>query len=222
MGKVKITQGRDFEYTLFLKDKDGKPVDITGHSFIRLQKGKEDGSILNFNLPAQAAVDEVQKISFPSDPTSGSFALDYGDGNVTGLINFNDNAAAVEALINALNVFSQVSVSGSITQATGLTITYTGNDGGRAQPNPSIVTNTLSDGAAVVPTVAALTAGVAESGLTVVSAERGEIKVKGSEADSNSLTGQNKPGVLEIKIGSKDLNIPTIQDLYDVDVNPLV
>lgn len=222
MGLVKITQDRDFEYTFFLKDKDNQPVDITGHSFVRLQKKKTDGTILFFCAPKTAAVDEIQKVSFPSDPTSGAFALDYGNGNKTGAIQFNDNAATVQTLLRALKIFSGLAVSGSITQATGLTITYAGNDGGRDRVLPTIADNTLDDGSPVIPTLATLTPGIAESGLTVVSAARGEILVEGSEDDSNLLiTGKDQTGVLEVKIGSKDLNIPAITNLYDVEENPL-
>ncbi len=224
MGKATITKGRDFEYTMFLVDKDDKPVDITGFSFVRLQKKKEDETLLSLLEPETTPVDEVHKIDFPVDPISGSFQLDYGNGNKTAAIQFNDNAAAVAVAINALKIFSQVQVTGAITQATGLTVTYTGNDGNRDQIEPTIAGNTLSDGVnTVIPTVTEQTKGIPTSGLTVVSAQRGEIKVKGSEDDSNSLKdGKNQVGVLEVKIGPKDLNIPAIQDLYDVEENPLL
>lgn len=222
MGKVKITQNRDFEYTAFLVDEDGKPVDITGFTLVKVRKGNTDGSTLELFAPLTPASNEVQDITFPSDPTSGQFKLDYGNGNKTAFIQFNDNAAAVQAAINAVKIFSAVSVAGVIDQATGLTITYAGDDGGRNQPEPLISDSTLSDGSPVVPVVVETTPGVAENGIDVVSAQRGELKIKGNELQAGLLKeDDDQTTVFVVRVGAKDLNIPPALDFHDVVKDPL-
>ena len=223
MSQTEITQGRDFEFTAFLKDKKTKkPIDITGQTLVSLEMKRTDGTKLIMFAPLTAAVNEIQTISFPSTPTSGKFKLDFGNGNITDFINFDDNAAAVQTAINAVKIFSAVVVAGVIDQATGLTLTYGGNDGGRNQPEPLIDSSTLSDGSTVVPVVAETTTGVAESGIDVVEEKRGEIKIKGSEVESALLKADsNQTAVFIVRIGAKDLNIPPVEDFHTVFSDPL-
>lgn len=223
MGKVQITRGRDFSYTLFLQDKDKKPFDITGFNRARLQKKKGDGTLMTFDAPLTPGINEIQTITFPTTPTSGSYKLDYGNGNITVAIPFSSSATVIQNTINDLQIFSQVLVTGVQDQATGLTLTYPGTDGGRDQNSPTIIENSLSDGSPVIPVVSEITKGVPEHGLTVISAERGELLVTGNENDSNALAiGTNQPGVLDIRVGTQDLNIPSLLSLYDVEGSPLV
>lgn len=223
MSQVKITQGRDFEFTAFLVDQDKKPVDITGQTLVKLEMKKTDGNKLIMFAPLTPAVNEIQTITFPTTPTSGSFKLDYGNGNVTAAINFNDNAAAIQVIINALKIFSSVVVAGVVDQATGLTLTYSGGDGGRNQAEPLIDSNTLSDGSPVVPVVTETVTGVAENGIDVVSEPRGELKIKGSEAQSILLKAdEDQTAVFIVRVGEKDLNIPPTENFHTVFTDPLV
>ena len=223
MALVTITQGRDFEFTAFLVDQDKKPVDITGQSLVKMEMKKTDGNKLTMFAPLTPAVNEIQTITFPTTPTSGAFKLDFGNGNITTAINFNDNAAAIQAIINALKIFSSVVVTGVVDQATGLTLTYSGNDGGRNQAEPLIDTSTLSDGSPVVPVVTETVVGVAENGIDVVSEARGELKIKGSEAQSILLKADDdQTAVFIVRIGAKDLNIPPAENFHTVLADPLV
>ncbi len=218
--KIIINQGRDFEYTIFLIDKNGIPVSIVGWTLIEIKHKNTDGSILRLRSPLTAKVDEVQQITFSEDPTGGTFVLDYGNGQVTAAINWDDDAATVQAKINALNIFSAVVSAGVIDQATGLTTTFGGDDGAREQPVP-IVTDNLEP-ASVDITVARTTKGIAETGSTVISAERGEIKVKGSEVQSPLLlAGEDQTMVPIVRVADKDLNIEPQENFYDVKSDPL-
>ena len=87
-----------------------------------------------------AGTDEVQDITFDATPDSGEFTLNF-NGDVTADILFSDNAAAVEAALEALPSITSVSVAGSF--AAGFTVTFDGVDG--LQPQNLLVeeSNTL-------------------------------------------------------------------------------
>lgn len=223
MGKVEVFQGRDSAFTAFVVDKTTKTaIGIEGQSFISMEMLKTDGNKLTIFAPLIDAVNEIQTVTFPSDPTSGTFKLDYGNGNITPVINWDDDAAAVQVALRALRIFSAVVVSGVINQAAGLTLTYAGNDGGRNQVEPLIDSNSLSDGAPVVPVVAETTAGVAENGIDVVSEERGELRIKLSEAQTSLLKAEkDQTVVFTIRKGAVDMNIPPHENFLDVLSNPL-
>jgi len=219
MAKIQITQNRDFEFTAFLKDKNGNATPIVGQTLVKVKMKNADGTTLELVAPQVAKVNEVQTLAFSEDPSSGTFKLDFGNGNITANINFNDSLATVETKINALNIFSAVVVTGVIDQATGLTLTFGGNDGGREQPLP-IVTNALLPTLIVTP--AETVKGVALSGVLVVSEERGEIKVNGSEVQSALLEeANNQTAVFIVRIADKDLNIPPQISFHDVLADPL-
>lgn len=219
--KIDITHGRDFEYTVFFQDKNGKPVSLVGQTLVKVKKKNTDGSVLILSSPLTAKVNEIQKITFSEDPTGGDFKLDYGCGFITAAINWDDDAATVQAKINALNLFSAVVVVGVIDQATGLTLTFGGNDGGRDQPLPIVTDNLQPD--AVIVTPSEDTKGIAETGVDVVSEARGEIKVKGSEIQASALLVQlDQTMVPIVRIGDKDLNIKPQEEFYDVFSDPLV
>ena len=73
------------------------------------------------------AVTEIQEISFDDDPDSGSFKITF-DGQTTAAIAFNASAATITAAMEALsNIGSgNIIATGSITSATGLTLTFSG------------------------------------------------------------------------------------------------
>lgn len=87
-----------------------------------------------------AGTDEVQFISFPFVPDSGSFALQFGP-ETTALIAFSDTALSIQTALNALTGLSAVTVTGDFTN--GFEITFTGADGLQNQPLLAVVSNTL-------------------------------------------------------------------------------
>lgn len=74
----------------------------------------------------------VQKISFGTTPSSGTFILSwtpFGINQMTVLsaaINWNDSAATVQTKLQAMTGLGSVTVSGAITSSAGLTVTFTG------------------------------------------------------------------------------------------------
>lgn len=102
--------------------------------------------------------DEVQLITFSAVPDSGNFTLSY-DGDETANIAFNDNAAAVEAALEALAGLTSVTVTGDFTA--GFTVTFDGVDGEQDHLLLVEETNTLLLVAAPVTiTIAETTPGV--------------------------------------------------------------
>lgn len=101
-----------------------------------------------------AGIDEVQKISFSSIPTSGSFKLGF-NGEETGLLDQTTTAIDIE---NALNGLSGVTVSGDF--SIGFTVTFTGSDGQINQSLLQFLDNTLQDGGSVTITITEETAGI--------------------------------------------------------------
>lgn len=87
-----------------------------------------------------AGTDEVQDIDFSTVPDAGNWTLVF-DGDETSTLAYNDNAAAVQAALNALAALSAVTVSGDY--SAGFTVTFTGADGQQDQPALQIGTNTL-------------------------------------------------------------------------------
>lgn len=114
--------------------------------------------------------DEVQDIDFSAPPTSGSFALDL-NGQITALIQWNDNAAAVQTALNNLSNLSGVVVVGDFTA--GFTITFSGSDG--KQPQALLVedSNTLDAGGVVVITIVETTLGIYQGQVDCTSIEAG-------------------------------------------------
>ncbi len=105
-----------------------------------------------------AAINEVQKLSFSADPTSGVFKLVFPEGT-TADVNYNDNAAAVQAKCEAVLGAGNIAVTGSITAATGLTLTYQGTLAGSNRTEVTVTGNTLDAGGAVTITPSTTTEG---------------------------------------------------------------
>lgn len=90
-----------------------------------------------------AGTDEIQKITFSAVPDAGAWALVL-DGQQTGVLAFNDNAAAVQVALNALLNLSAVTVAGNY--AAGFTITFAGADGQKNQSMIQAAANSLTNG----------------------------------------------------------------------------
>lgn len=88
-----------------------------------------------------AGTDEVQDIDFSSVPDSGAWTLVF-DGEETGSLAYNDNAAAIQSALNALSNLSAVTVSGNYTD--GFTVTFASADGDQDQPLLQAGSNTLT------------------------------------------------------------------------------
>jgi hypothetical protein len=73
-----------------------------------------------------AAVTAVQHLAFSAVPASGSYELRYG-ANTTSAIQWDDNAAAVQAALRALTGLSTITVAGDTTA--GFDVTFTGVSG---------------------------------------------------------------------------------------------
>tara|TARA_R110002124_G_scaffold283216_1_gene458978 strand:+ start:4665 stop:7544 length:2880 start_codon:yes stop_codon:yes gene_type:complete len=73
------------------------------------------------------AVNEVQTISSPNNPTGGTFTLSFG-GEITGDITYNASAATIEASLDALTTIPTGSVScgGGALPGTDVTVTFQG------------------------------------------------------------------------------------------------
>lgn len=95
----------------------------------------------------QPSVNEIQQLSFTATPTVGDFKIQIG-ALTTALISFAANAAAVQAAINLLAGYVDVTVTGSF--AAGFTINFIGGAGGQDQPTILIPVNTLFAGIVAV------------------------------------------------------------------------
>jgi uncharacterized phage protein gp47/JayE len=102
-----------------------------------------------------AGIDEVQDITFSAVPTSGTWTVSH-DGNIAA-IQFNDTNAQIQTALRALASLTDVVVSGDYTS--GFTVTYTGADGQKEQPELVLETNTLDAGGAVAITITETTKG---------------------------------------------------------------
>jgi len=119
-----------------------------------------------------AGVDEVQNVAFSATPTSGSFKLVFS-GQTTALINWNDDAAAVQTALNNLSNLSGVTVSGSF--AAGFAVTFAGADGKKPQPAMTYSDNTLDFGGAVTITITETTPGEYQGTVDMIATQTGPI-----------------------------------------------
>lgn len=116
-----------------------------------------------------AGTNEVQDIDFSAVPDAGNWTLSF-DGEETGQLAFNDNAAAVQATLNGLQNLSGVTVAGNYTN--GFTVTFSGADGQKDQPMLQVGTNTLTKlGTQVNMTIAETTKGVLPNVLVLLEAQ---------------------------------------------------
>jgi len=109
-----------------------------------------------------AGADEVQDIDFSAVPDAGAFTLDFG-GQTTASIAFSDNAAAVQAALEALSGIGSgnVSVAGDFTA--GFTVTFQGELQKQPVSDLTEASNTLtSGGSPVTITITETTPGVVQ------------------------------------------------------------
>ena len=92
---------------------------------------------------SNAAIDEVQTISFSNDPDDGSFQIIFPEGT-TAAIAHDANLAAIQAAVDAVVGAGNCVVSGSIDDSTGLTLTYAGTLAGQDRAEVTITGNTLN------------------------------------------------------------------------------
>lgn len=116
-----------------------------------------------------SGTDEVQEIEFSAVPDAGDWTIVF-DGDESGVLAFNDNAAAVQAAINGLGALSGVTVAGNY--AAGFVVTFAAADGDQDQPTLQIGQNTLTNtGIQVNTLVTVTTEGVMPNVLVDVQAE---------------------------------------------------
>lgn len=101
--------------------------------------------------PAVIPQTSVQTITFSATPSSGTFVLTYGEEN-TSALNWNATATDVQTALRLLTGLSTVIVTGLITSAVGLTVSFEGV----APPadSLSVFSNTLFNGGSVSITIA--------------------------------------------------------------------
>jgi len=105
-----------------------------------------------------AGADEVQDLTFPAAPTSGTFKLSL-DGVTTGFLDFDATASEIETELNALsNTFGDISVTGDMFP-TGMTITFEDRDGKQPISLLTIASSTLDQIGAIAETVAGVIQG---------------------------------------------------------------
>lgn len=106
-----------------------------------------------------AGINEIQKLAFSATPTAGTFIIVFPEGN-TVAVNWNDAAATVQAKCESVLGVGNITVTGSITLATGLTLTYVGAEGLKNRAQATVTSNTLVNaGPAVAITPSTLTEG---------------------------------------------------------------
>ncbi len=213
--KAILTKGKDGDFFIDLNKSNGRPQPIVGWTLIKVILKNEDGTDLELFAPLTAGVDEVQDITFDNVPDSGAFTLSFA-GEKTASLAFNASNTDVENALNALRQLSSVTVAGDFTS--GFTVTFATDDGDRAQPLISVTDNTLLIvAAAVVTTVTETTPGVSESGVDVVDQNCTRLNVKVGEDKTALLkAGVGQTVVVDVRIGSQDLNIPPIENVLDV------
>lgn len=123
-----------------------------------------DTGPVSISIAGNAATDCVQTISFPNQPTAGTWAVSCGAASVSGLA-FNISAAGLQAALDGLATIgpSGCTVSGSV--AAGFTVTFQNQNA--AKPMPTLVADgSLLKGTSTIA-VARTQAGGGGSGDTV-------------------------------------------------------
>lgn len=161
-----------------------------------------------------AGTDEVQHVGFSADPTTGSFRLSY-EGQVTTLLDWDDTAADVQTALEALSTIGadNVSVAGTIDQATGLSVTFL-NDGadGLGKRNLASIlefaNNTLEDSLSdpVDIEVTEATPGVPQGSVNMEAEETGS-----TDAPADTLS------VIETPVGGWDSTVNPLDALLGQD-----
>lgn len=142
---------------------------VTAGSVISVDGNPDARAVVTADATIAAGTNEIQDIDFSAVPDAGAWTLVY-DGEETGSLAFNDNAAAVQSALNALAGLSGVTVSGNY--SAGFTVTFAGADGSQPQVALHAGANTLSNTAIQVNlSFAVTTAGVLPNVAVVLEAE---------------------------------------------------
>lgn len=107
-----------------------------------------------------SAVNEVQTLTITGTPTGGNFTLTF-DGQTTGNIAYNANAAAVQSALEALSniAVGDVTCGGGALPGTPVTITFTGRLAARRLPEITANSAGLTGGTTPTATIATTTDG---------------------------------------------------------------
>jgi uncharacterized phage protein gp47/JayE len=120
-----------------------------------------------------AGADSIQKITFSAVPDAGQWKITW-NAHETTVLNYDANAAAVQAAIRALQFGAGAIVTGDYTA--GFTIDFAGVSGLQEQPTAIISSNTLtSGGPAVTTAVTVLQAGVNQSAVNCTATVSGPV-----------------------------------------------
>jgi uncharacterized phage protein gp47/JayE len=132
-------------------------------------KFKPDSSVV-----LEAGTNEVQTLTFSGTPASGVWSIVMPDAQATANLAFGANAAAVQAAINALEGWEDVTVSGNY--GTGFVLTFAGSAGKQPWANVT-TTDTLQTvaPAAITITVTETTPGVAQATAKMIATEVGPV-----------------------------------------------
>lgn len=216
--RITLTRGRDAEFTLYINDRYGRPIVLTGWTFIQVRLPKDSSGAIEKHAPESAGTDEVQSIAFSDTPDAGVFKLKAGT-ETTAQLAFNSNAAAVQTALRDLLQFSALTVAGAFPT---FTVSFVGDDGKREQPLLEIVESTLQlAGVDVEAEVTKTTTGAGKSGVEVLNEAAAALRVFLNEADTAQLkAGLSQSFELKIRLGAQDLNIPPILNQLDVLDSP--
>ena len=131
---------------------------VPAGSIISVDGNPDSRWVTLFDYTLAAGTNEVQDIDFSAVPDAGEWTLIF-DGDETGTLAYNANAAAVESALNALSSLSAVTVTGDY--SSGFTVTFDGADGQIDQPMLQMGTNDLEASAVpVTVTIVETTQGV--------------------------------------------------------------
>lgn len=214
--KIKVLKGRRKTFDLFVQNEQGQPKDITGWSLIRLSIKHSKGCLKKY-APKTPGVDEVQRLNL-NNADAGSFAFSFGD-EVTPALPFNVTSGQLQTALNDFFELSGIVVS-DVSPGV-FDITFGGNDGERAQPLLKIASNSLTEsGSAVIPVVTEETVGVESSGIEVIQATAGHLKVTLSTDDVALLDVRTDQSIdLYTRIGNEDLDLDPalLREVLDVE-----
>jgi len=213
--EILLTKGRDGEFTIDLTDGTGKqfrtPDPIT---FAQVRLPAQAGGSVDIFSPLTPGVNEIQNIDFDVVPDEGTFKLQAGS-EITTVLNFDADAAAIQAALRALTQFSALTVAAG----DDFDVSFVGDDGGRSQPLLVAVQSTLKNtGTDTVVTIKKTTTGKGENGVDIIDSQCPRLRCVLSE-DQLALirTGNNQDIEPIVRQGAKDLNIPILKDVLKVE-----
>lgn len=149
--KSKVIEGRAFGVLATIVPA-GTIISVVGDTTARFET-LADSTIVN------AAIDQVEKISFDTDPDAGKFNIIFPEGTSADIAH-DDSIPTIQGILDAVLGGGNSVVSGALDDATGLTITFGGTLGGLPRTALTITGNTLtSGGPATVATPSITTAG---------------------------------------------------------------